>query len=97
MSQPVEIHLQEGFRGETVVIDIDDEVLARLAPSTRFQLGLAHIERADPTVGQSVRIALPELGLSAEHRLSADDRWLVVNRTGESLTIRSVSDAPGYV
>lgn len=97
MSHSIEIHLQEGFRGESVVIEIDDAVLARLEPRTRFQLGLAHIERANAAVGQLLRIALPELGLTAEHRLSADDRWLIVNRQDRALTIRSVLDAPGYV
>ena len=97
MSHTIEIHLQEGFRGESVAIEIDGVAIARLQPRTRFQLGLAHIERVTAAAGQSLRIALPDLELEAEHRIRADDHWLVVNRRDHALTIRSVTDAPGYV
>lgn len=97
MNQPIEIHLQEGFRGEPVIIQLDDVVVARLTPKTRLQLGLAHIERLDAAAGQMLRIHLPDRLITAEHPLRANDHFLVVYVKENALTINSVPGEPGYV
>ena len=97
MSHSLEIHFQEGFRGEPLTISLDQAVLAQLAPKTRFQLGLADIHRIQAAEGQVLRIELPTLNVNVEHVVRAKDAFLVVNHNGNALTIRSVPDSPGYV
>jgi len=97
MYLPVEIHLQEGFRGDRVVVHLDDVVRAKLTPRTRLQTGLAQIERLDARVGQTVRIDLPDRDITIEHHLRANDHYLVVCLVGNALKVSGVPDAPGYV
>src|SRR5215213_6949284 len=67
-----ELHLREGFGGEAVVIEVDGAEIARLKARTRMQIGLAHIEKLGQLKpGQMVAVRLPDLNLSAEHRVVA--------------------------
>lgn len=97
MRQSVEFHFQEGFRGETVTVESGGKHLVQAALRTRLQTGLAHIEKADLAVGQTVVVAIPELQLEAKYTIAGNDRWITVNVADRSLTIRSVPDRPGYV
>lgn len=97
MNLPIEIHFQEGFRGQDVRIRLDQDVVKELTPRTRFQLGLAQVETVSAGPGQVLRIEIPEPGLAAEHIVRANDTCIVVNHLENVLTIRSVPVAPGYV
>lgn len=91
----VEIYFENGFTGEPFTILIDDRVV-EVEPKTRFQVGLAHVEPAPCEAGTLITIESESLGLRAEHQVS-DERFLLVNRTSDGLTIESTSRQPGYV
>jgi hypothetical protein len=62
------IHLQDGFSGDTVVVSVDgEEVARREGVTTDLRLSRADVVEIEVADGEStVAIALPDRGLSAE-------------------------------
>ena len=62
------IHLQDGFSGDTVVVSVDGEEIARReGVTTDLRLSRADVVEIEVADGEStVAVALPERGLSAE-------------------------------
>lgn len=93
-----ELHLREGFGGETVVIEVDGAEMARLKARTRMQIGLAHIEKLGQLKpGQMVAVRLPDLNLSAEHRVVAGRPFILVMQENGALRIEASETTPGYL
>ncbi|MBY3249868.1 hypothetical protein [Rhizobium laguerreae] len=97
MAIDFELHLQEGFDGETVVIEVDGVEIARVEARTRMQTGLAHIEKLRLKPGQTVVVRLPDLSLSAEHRVVAGRPFIQVTLKNGALRIDATETTPGYL
>lgn len=97
MSQPCEIHFQEGFSGQHVVVAVDGEVRLEFEARTRFQTGLARLERIRLDPGQVVSVAVSEDDVSDEYQVDEDVRWIAVNLVDNHLSIRPQKSGPGYV
>jgi len=97
MAMDCELHLQEGFTGETVVIEVDGQEITRVEARTRMQIGLAHIEKLSLTPGQMVAIRLPGVNLSAEHRVTAGRPFIQVTLENGALRFKATEFTPGYL
>lgn len=97
VAMDVELHFQEGFGGETVVVTVDGAEVARVMARTRMQIGLAHIETLRLTPGQTVTIGLPEQSLVAVHAIEAGKPFVQIALEGGALRIRSSETSPGYM
>lgn len=97
MATDCELHLQEGFAGETVVIEVDGAEIARVEARTRMQIGLAHIEKLRLKPGQTVAVRLPGLNLSAGHRVTAGRPFIQVTLENGTLRIKATETTPGYL
>lgn len=93
------VALREGFDDDAVVVEIGDEQFRFDALSTRLQIGLAEeieVERPGGTV--EVRVALPEAGVETMTSQRLDgERWLGVDRVGDSLEMTWSTEPFGYV
>ena len=92
-----ELHLQEGFGGETVIVEVDGAEIARVEARTRMQIGLAHIEKLGLKPGQTVGVRLPDLNLSTEHRLVAGQPFIQVRLENGALRVKATETTPGYL
>jgi hypothetical protein len=97
MSVDSEIHFQEGFADETVLVAVDGVEIARFTASTRMQLGLAHIERLRLDPGQTVTVGLPDRSLKVAHVVEERRPFVQVNLEQGDLRIHSTETTPGYV
>ena len=91
------MHLQEGFGGETVIVEVDGAEIARVEARTRMQIGLAHIEKLGLKPGQTVGVRLPDLNLSTEHRLVAGQPFIQVRLDNGALRVKATETTPGYL
>lgn len=96
MPASYELHFQEGFAGETVVVLVDDAVVARFEARTRMQIGLAHIEKVPLSPGQVVTI---RVGRSAATSLTVEPArtFIEINYRGDALSIEAMPSSPGYL
>lgn len=97
----LQVHLQEGFEGEPVVLRLGGRIVAdRPSVSTRPQLGLAEIVRLDVPPGHHVlEVALPARHRSEEIPFDLDRELhlaLSLERDG-TLRHRSSESTFGYV
>jgi antitoxin (DNA-binding transcriptional repressor) of toxin-antitoxin stability system len=92
----IELHLQEGFRGETVAIRLDGAPVAELVARTRMQLGLAHVERLQVRAGQTLALAIPAARLEASLVLDADSPVVTANLVGGALRLAYPQAPPRY-
>jgi hypothetical protein len=92
-----ELHFQEGFGGETLVVAVDGVEVARFIAKTRMQIGLAHIEKLTLKVGQTVTIRLIENAVEASHVVEAGKPFIQVMIEVGALRIQSTERSPGYV
>ena len=92
-----ELHLQEGFAGETVVIEVDGVEIVRVEARTRMQIGLAHIEKLGLKPGQTVAVRLPDLNLLTEHRVVAGRPFIQVTLENGALRVKAAETSPGYL
>jgi hypothetical protein len=95
-TREIELHLQEGFGGETVEIALDDAPLARVAARTRMQLGLAHVERLQARAGQTLSVAIPQKHLAARLVLDAASPFVTANLVGGELRLAHPQEPPRY-
>ena len=54
----IEIHFQEHFAGEPVEVRINNRKVAAFAATTRYQIGLAHIEKVEIDDGDQVTVVV---------------------------------------
>lgn len=92
-----ELHLQEGFAGETVDIEVDGVQVARIAARTRMQTGLAHIEKLALQPGQTVTVRLHASNLFGQHTVAAGQPYIQVTLDHGALRIRASAALPGYL
>ena len=93
----VEFYFEEGFTGDPFSISIDGRTVATLEPTTRFQTGLAHVERVRCDDGALAVIKSEALDLSVDHRVSANEMFIRINRVDGRLLVQSTGHQPGYV
>lgn len=95
----MELHLQEGFTGQRVVIAVNGAVVAEIASATtKLMLGLAEIVQLDVTPGQEVWIRV-EGDDGAEQSFTAKDtqEFVTVTRVDGGLVLGFPAQSPGYV
>ena len=93
----VEIHLQDGFEGDEVVVLMDGrEVFSSESVTSQALLGLAEtITLEADTAGHEVTVELPRRGVSGNTSVPASERSYVgVTRQGDSLELIVTGD-PG--
>jgi len=52
----IELHFQDAFSGETIQILLNGKLIAERAMKTRYQTGLAHIEKLDAKAGDEIEV-----------------------------------------
>ena len=52
----IELHFQDVFSGEEIEILLNDMVVAKRSMKTRFQTGLAHIEKLNVDLGDEIEV-----------------------------------------
>lgn len=92
-----ELHFQEGFDGETLVVSADGVEVARFTARTRMQIGLAHIEKLTLKAGQTVTIRLLENSVEKSHVVEAGKPFIQIALEAGALQIQSTEISPGYV
>lgn len=95
-TREIELHLQEGFTGETVVIRLDGAVVGELTARTRMQLGLAHVERLRVRAGQTLSLAIPSARLEASLVLDAASSVVTANLAAGALRLAHPEAPPRY-
>lgn len=95
-TREIELHLQEGFTGETVVIRLDGALMGELAARTRMQIGLAHVERLRVRAGQTLSLAIPASRLEASLVLDAASPVVTANLAGGALRLAHPQAPPRY-
>lgn|GEM_PF-1973854 len=94
---PIEIHFQEIFSGERIEVLAGGAIVADITAKTRFQTGLAHIERLRLRDGEEVTLRIPALGLETKAVIEVARPYLTVTLSHGQLTAHSVATCPGYV
>lgn len=94
---PIEIHFQEVFSGERIEVLAGGAIVAEITAKTRFQTGLAHIERLRLRDGEEVTLRIPALGLETRTTIELARPYLAVNLSNGQLTARRLTTSPGYV
>jgi len=96
MPRSLELHLQEGFSGQAVIVAVDAQVCARFDARTRLQLGLAHVETLSVEPGQTVTVEVPSLGLRQAYAVADQDTILTANLVDHALILRPARGPVGY-
>lgn len=96
MPHPLEVHLQAGFTGQTVLIDLDGQRLAEIAARTPLQLGLAHRLDLQAEAGQTLTVRVPARSLVRSYTIGREDEVVTVNLDDAGLTVESARERPGY-
>ena len=94
---PIEIHFQEIFSGERIEVLAGGAIVADVTARTRFQTGLAHIERLRLHDGEEVTLRIPALGLETKAMIEAARPYLAVTLNNGQLSAHNVAACPGYV
>ena len=95
----LEIHLQEGFEADEVVVLLDGrEVFSGEAVTSQALLGLAEtVTLETDTEGHEVTVELPRRGLSGHASVPASERCYVgASRQGEQLEMTVSAEPFGY-
>ncbi|MFV0492077.1 MAG: hypothetical protein ACK5M4_09680 [Pseudorhodobacter sp.] len=91
-----EIHFTEGFAGEIIDTLVDGRVLATTRLQTRFQIGLAHVEKLQTADGEEVTLRLGRNN-ETRFRLDATQPFVTVMLDDGRLTIATSKTSPGYL
>ena len=93
----VEFYFEEYFTGEPFTIALGDRVVATIEPTTRMQIGLAHVEPTHCRDGEVATVSSEMLDVSAEHTISADEPFLRVTLHDGDLQIAASWRQPGFI
>ncbi|PZQ09988.1 MAG: hypothetical protein DI564_16785 [Rhodanobacter denitrificans] len=96
MPHPLEVHLQTGFTGQTVLVDLDGRRLAEVEARTPLQLGLAHRLTVQADVGQTLTISVPARSLVHRYTIGAGDEVVTVNLDDAGLLVEPARERPVY-
>ncbi|MEM9797443.1 MAG: hypothetical protein AAF919_13195 [Pseudomonadota bacterium] len=97
METELEIHLQEGFHGETIVISVDGETVGRVRAESSFATGLAHIEPIHADKGQMLDLAIEGTGTHATLPVAPEAPFVTLNLRDGALICGATERRPGYV
>jgi hypothetical protein len=96
---PSEVHLQEGFTGQTVEVAVDGELRWRQTVSTRWQTGLAAVAplafQAEQTV--TVRVLAGDTSVSGQIVPGPGQHWITVSLEAGGPVLAAHRVCPGYV
>lgn len=90
----IEIHFQEHFAGEPVEVRINGRPVAGFAATTRYQVGLARIEKLEIGEGEDVTVVVS--GQAMRVPLAGDVDVYVVRLADGILSIEPARGAIGY-
>ena len=96
MPHPLEVHLQGGFTGQTVLIDLDGRRLAEVEARTPLQLGLAHRLTVQADAGQTLTFGVPARSLVHRYTIGPDDEVITVNLDDAGLHVEPARERPAY-
>jgi hypothetical protein len=96
---PSEVHLQEGFTGQTVEVVVDGEHRWRQSATTRWQTGLAVIAPIAFRAGQTVTVRTVAAGAPASGQIvpGPGEHWITVRLEAGRPVLAAHSVCPGYV
>jgi hypothetical protein len=92
-----ELHLQEGFTGETVEIGLDGVPLASVVARTRMQTGLAHVEHLAARPGQLLTVTIPARRLAARLVLASGQGFACARLDAGGLSLAHPTEPPRYL
>ncbi|MGE0280611.1 MAG: hypothetical protein AB7P20_08365 [Rhizobiaceae bacterium] len=70
----IELHFQEAFSGETIQILLNGKLVAERSMKTRYQTGLAHIEKLDAKPGDEIEVRVAGKGISSKVNIVDSDK-----------------------
>ena len=92
-----EFHFTEGFSKQKVNIEPSDHKHVELEVTTRFQIGLAHIEVLDLYDGEVVNVGINNTRISQLIKVNSQKKYVIINLVDEDLRIELLDISPGYV
>ncbi len=92
-----EFHFQEIFSGERIDILTGGNVRAHVVATTRFQTGLAQIEKITLCDQEEVTLLIKELNLEASLRVDITKPFVTVNMRNGQFQVDKTSTRPGYL
>lgn len=97
MPMHCELHFQEGFSGEQVELLVDGRSMAEFEARTRMQIGVAHIEKLALDPGQTVTVRMKDRDVEGSITAVAGKKFIIVNISGDLLTLKNSDATPGYL
>jgi archaellum component FlaF (FlaF/FlaG flagellin family) len=97
MPTQYELHVQEGFSGESVEVLVEGRIVATFEARTRMQIGVAHVEKLLLDPGQTVTVRIKDRDVEGSITAVAGKRFIIVNMQGDLLTLKNSDALPGYL
>lgn len=97
MTDPVELHFQEGFYGQHATVSVAGKPAMKLALTTALQTGLAHVATIDAGPGDRVTVTIDGTDQHVSHKLAKGESHVLVNHVDDRLTLRTATESPGYL
>jgi len=92
----LQIDLEQGFDGDTVVVSADGEEVWRAeGVTTNLSSNVAAIAQVDVPEGAEVEVAVPTRDLATSERI--EKPYLVVRTTPDGLDVRQTDELPRYL
>lgn len=92
-----EFHFVEGFSNQKIDIEPSDHKPVGLVATTRFQIGLAHIEVLNLYDGEGVNVGINSMGINQLINVNSQKKFVIINLVDEDLHIEFLIARPGYV
>ncbi len=96
MPSVYELHLQEGFTGESIEVLADDAVVGAFEARTRMQVGYARIERLALSPGQKVTVRVKNPPRSESIMVEEGKEFILINLPKGQLSLTTTDKRPGY-
>lgn len=93
----IELHFQEVFSGETVRISRNGNQIGERKLKTRFQTGLAHIEKIEVDLGDTIKVEIVEKSVSSSIKIADNTVDYAVTFDGNAINIKSNEDRLRYM
>lgn len=92
-----EIHIQEIFQGEEIVLSINGLETARFEAHTRFQIGLAHVESIEIKEGDTITLKTEALNNEVQVTAETKKPFLAVTLHDGRLEANAKKSTPRYI
>lgn len=92
-----ELHLQDGFAGETIEILVNGENRAEFRAKTRYQINLAHVEEVDLEIGDTLTVRIKDTALAAEQKIERVHRFYVISKRADDLLVNPTDEPQRYM